>query len=49
VLRDHPELAGISRLTVLQSLRCATLSLWDEGQRRLISFRELHLLAGRPD
>src|SRR5258708_26074447 len=27
VLRDHPRLGGISRLTVLQSLRCARLAL----------------------
>jgi len=41
VLRDHPELAGIGRLTFLQSFRCTTLALWDEEQKRLISFREV--------
>jgi len=41
VLRDHPELRGVSRLTLLQSFRCVRLVLWDESQRRLISFREL--------
>jgi omega-6 fatty acid desaturase (delta-12 desaturase) len=41
VLRDHPQLAGVGRLTFLQSLRCAALALWDEKQKRLISFREL--------
>jgi omega-6 fatty acid desaturase (delta-12 desaturase) len=41
VLRDHPQLASVGRLTFLQSLKCATLALWDEDQRRLISFREL--------
>ncbi len=41
VVRDHPQLASLGRLTFLQSLRCATLALWDEQQRRLISFREL--------
>lgn len=41
VLRDHPQLASLGRLTFLESLRCATLALWDEQQRRLISFREL--------
>ena len=41
VLRDHPQLASLGRLTFLQSLRCATLALWDERQKRLISFREL--------
>jgi omega-6 fatty acid desaturase (delta-12 desaturase) len=41
VLKDHPELTGIGRLTFLQSLRCTTLALWDEEQKRLISFREM--------
>jgi omega-6 fatty acid desaturase (delta-12 desaturase) len=40
VIADHPALAGVGRLTLLQSLRCSTLALWDEGQQRLISFRE---------
>jgi omega-6 fatty acid desaturase (delta-12 desaturase) len=40
VLRDHPELRGVSRLTLLQSFKCVRLVLWDEGRRRLISFRE---------
>ncbi len=39
-LRDHPELRGVSRLTLLQSLRCVRLALWDEGRRRLVTFRE---------
>jgi acyl-lipid omega-6 desaturase (Delta-12 desaturase) len=41
VLRDHPQLMSLGRLTFLQSLRCATLALWDDRQKRLISFREL--------
>jgi omega-6 fatty acid desaturase (delta-12 desaturase) len=40
VLRDHPELRGIGRLTLLQSFRCVRLALWDEAQRRLVSFRD---------
>jgi acyl-lipid omega-6 desaturase (Delta-12 desaturase) len=40
VLRDHPELDGVGRLTLFQSLRCVRLVLWDEGQQRLVSFRE---------
>ena len=40
-LRDHPELRSISRLTMVQSLRCVRLVLWDEDRRRLISFREM--------
>ena len=40
VLRDHPELADIGRLTLLDSLRCVRLTLWDEEKRRLVSFRQ---------
>jgi omega-6 fatty acid desaturase (delta-12 desaturase) len=40
VLRDHPELRGVGRLTLLQSFRCLSLALWDENQHRLVSFRE---------
>lgn len=43
VLRDFPELRGIGRLTLLQSLKCVPLALWDESSRRLISFREARL------
>jgi acyl-lipid omega-6 desaturase (Delta-12 desaturase) len=42
VLRDYPELSGIGRLTLVRSFRCVRLVLWDESQRRLISFREVH-------
>ncbi len=45
VLRDHPEL-DIRRLTLAQSLRGAQLALWDEANRRLISFREARLAYG---
>ena len=41
VLRDHPDLDGIGRLTLLQSFRCVRLVLWDEGRQRLVSFREM--------
>jgi len=41
VLRDEPHLREFSRLTLLQSIRCAGLTLWDEAGQRLISFREL--------
>jgi omega-6 fatty acid desaturase (delta-12 desaturase) len=40
VLRDYPELRDIGRLTLPQSLRSVRLTLWDEAQRRLVSFRE---------
>jgi acyl-lipid omega-6 desaturase (Delta-12 desaturase) len=41
VLRDHPELRSVGRVTLLESFRCVRLALWDETQRRLVSFREL--------
>jgi omega-6 fatty acid desaturase (delta-12 desaturase) len=41
VLRDHPELCSVSRLTLLQSFRCVRLVLWDDSRRRLVSFREM--------
>jgi omega-6 fatty acid desaturase (delta-12 desaturase) len=41
VLRDHPELREVGRLTLLQSFKCVRLVLWDEESRRLISFKEL--------
>ncbi len=40
VLRDHPELRDVGRLTLLESFRCVRLALWDDTQRRLVSFRE---------
>ena len=48
VLRDHPELRGVARLTLWQSFRCVRLVLWDEGQRRLVSFRASRAV-GRKD
>jgi acyl-lipid omega-6 desaturase (Delta-12 desaturase) len=45
VLRDHPELRGIARLTLWQSFRCVRLVLWDEGERRLVSFRASRAIA----
>jgi acyl-lipid omega-6 desaturase (Delta-12 desaturase) len=41
VLEDHPELRGLGRLTLWQSLGCVRLTLWDESRNRLISFGEL--------
>jgi omega-6 fatty acid desaturase (delta-12 desaturase) len=41
VLRDYPHLEGIGRLTLFESLKCVRLVLWDEGQQRLVSFREV--------
>jgi acyl-lipid omega-6 desaturase (Delta-12 desaturase) len=44
VLRDFPELRGIGRLSILDSIRSVNLVLWDEAQKRLISFREARAL-----
>jgi len=41
VLRDHPELRDVGRLTLAQSLRCVPLVLWDERRRRLVSFKDI--------
>jgi omega-6 fatty acid desaturase (delta-12 desaturase) len=40
VLRAFPELRSVSRLGLRQSLGATRLALWDEGSRRLISFKE---------
>jgi omega-6 fatty acid desaturase (delta-12 desaturase) len=41
VLRDHPRLAQLGRLTLRESIACVPLALWDENRRRLISFGDL--------
>jgi omega-6 fatty acid desaturase (delta-12 desaturase) len=41
VLRDHPELKKVGRLTVLESLRGVRLALWCERRGKLISFADL--------
>jgi acyl-lipid omega-6 desaturase (Delta-12 desaturase) len=48
VLRDHPELTRIGRLTLRQSLGCVRLSLWDETSRRLVSFKDLGRQSSNP-
>jgi omega-6 fatty acid desaturase (delta-12 desaturase) len=40
VLRDHPQLAGVGRMTLLQSLKSVRLVLWDERRLQLVSFAE---------
>lgn len=40
ILRDHPELREIGRITLIDSLRCVKLVLWDEQASRLVSFRD---------
>jgi acyl-lipid omega-6 desaturase (Delta-12 desaturase) len=40
VLRAYPELKLVGRLTLLESLRCVHLVLWNPQQRKLVSFRD---------
>jgi omega-6 fatty acid desaturase (delta-12 desaturase) len=40
VLRDHPELRDVGRISMFDSLRCVGLSLWDEAGQKLVSFRQ---------
>lgn len=47
VLRDHPELKEVGRITLLQSIGCVRLVLWDEARGRMISFRQLRALRQR--
>jgi omega-6 fatty acid desaturase (delta-12 desaturase) len=46
VLRDHPGLNDIGRVTLVQSIGCVRFALWDEGQGRMISFRQLRTVKG---
>lgn len=41
VMRAHPELASIGKLTLFESFKCVRLVLWDETRQRLISFSDL--------
>ncbi len=41
VLRDHPQLSAVGRLTLFQSFRCVRRVLWHEGRHKLVSFREM--------
>ena len=45
VLRDHPELADVGRIGILESFRCVRLTLWDESRKRLVSFRDVGRIA----
>ena len=40
VLRDFPELKNVHRITLMDSFRCIKLRLWDEREKRLVSFAE---------
>ena len=40
VLRDHPELRAMNRIGVVDAFRAIRLTLWDEANGRLVTFRE---------
>jgi len=46
-LEANPELQQATRLTLLGSLGCARLKLWDEDERRMIGWRDLPVAAER--
>ncbi|MGB4057285.1 MAG: fatty acid desaturase [Alphaproteobacteria bacterium] len=39
-LEANSALQKMNRITFLQSLKCVRLALWDEGRRKLVSFRD---------
>lgn len=45
VLRDYPEFRNVGRITLWQSFKCVPLVLWDEANRRLVSFKAIRGLA----
>ena len=44
VLREHPELASVGRITIWDSFKCVRLALWDEDAGRLVSFKNARKL-----
>jgi omega-6 fatty acid desaturase (delta-12 desaturase) len=48
VMRDHPALTTMSRLTLHDSIRCARLALWDESCGRLVSFHAVRTMQPPP-
>lgn len=40
VLRDHAALRTMNRMTLAESFACSRLHLWDETDRKLLSFRQ---------
>lgn len=41
VFDAHPELHRVTRISLWESLRCMTLALWDERERRLVPFSRI--------
>jgi omega-6 fatty acid desaturase (delta-12 desaturase) len=37
---ENPDLQRVTTLTLWESIRCVRLALWDEAERRLVTFRE---------
>jgi omega-6 fatty acid desaturase (delta-12 desaturase) len=48
ILQDHVALKDVGGITLLDSLACVRLALWNETQGRMISFRQLHEGATAP-
>ncbi len=48
VLKDNPELGEIGRVTLWDSIKCVRLVLWDESNKKLISFREMRRMQNAP-
>lgn len=46
-LAGSPEFQAMNRVTLWESLKCARLAVWDEAQRRLLTFREAHAAMAR--
>jgi len=46
VLRDHKALLEAQRLTIAESISTARLHLWDEAERKLVSFRTMRQTYG---
>jgi omega-6 fatty acid desaturase (delta-12 desaturase) len=38
---ENPDLQRVTTLTLWESIRCVRLALWDEAERRLVTFREV--------
>lgn len=46
VLRDYPVLEQANRLTMMESFACVKLQLWDERDRKLLSYRQVRAAYG---
>jgi omega-6 fatty acid desaturase (delta-12 desaturase) len=45
VLKENPALGEIKRVRLWESFKCANLKLWDEGSRRLVTYKQARALA----